>query len=222
MVGYLYFFFLMIRRPPRSTLFPYTTLFRSGTVITGFMVIMYFDSELLPQCISLTQTMDEISVLVALLSIVFIITLLLPRMLLWFFMPRFMNFVENKCFTIAYLLGIVFLAKTSYAHTGDLYNVFDILITGISGLAIFKLISVLKRSTNSVARKFTLIALGVMCMLIGVICIQFILLLVVSLAHRQSTDYSHIVSFVGRVISCLLMCNINSRFFKSQKYRFIP
>src|SRR3712207_7607356 len=27
-VGYI--FFLMIRRPPRSTLFPYTTLFRSG------------------------------------------------------------------------------------------------------------------------------------------------------------------------------------------------
>src|SRR5258708_10905502 len=26
---YCYFFFLMIRRPPRSTLFPYTTLFRS-------------------------------------------------------------------------------------------------------------------------------------------------------------------------------------------------
>src|SRR5256885_13782191 len=26
---YLFFFFLMIRRPPRSTLFPYTTLFRS-------------------------------------------------------------------------------------------------------------------------------------------------------------------------------------------------
>src|SRR3712207_8103035 len=28
------FFFLMIRRPPRSTLFPYTTLFRSGTQLT--------------------------------------------------------------------------------------------------------------------------------------------------------------------------------------------
>src|SRR3712207_9453562 len=28
--GHSYFFFLMIRRPPRSTLFPYTTLFRSG------------------------------------------------------------------------------------------------------------------------------------------------------------------------------------------------
>src|SRR2546422_8562593 len=27
-----FFFFLMIRRPPRSTLFPYTTLFRSGVV----------------------------------------------------------------------------------------------------------------------------------------------------------------------------------------------
>src|SRR2546430_11231372 len=28
----LFFFFLMIRRPPRSTLFPYTTLFRSHSV----------------------------------------------------------------------------------------------------------------------------------------------------------------------------------------------
>src|SRR6266481_8361484 len=28
--AHLVFFFLMIRRPPRSTLFPYTTLFRSG------------------------------------------------------------------------------------------------------------------------------------------------------------------------------------------------
>src|ERR1039457_7355400 len=28
-VCFLFFFFLMIRRPPRSTLFPYTTLFRS-------------------------------------------------------------------------------------------------------------------------------------------------------------------------------------------------
>src|SRR5258708_38467006 len=27
---FLFFFFLMIRRPPRSTLFPYTTLFRSS------------------------------------------------------------------------------------------------------------------------------------------------------------------------------------------------
>src|SRR5262249_62101295 len=30
----LSFFFLMIRRPPRSTLFPYTTLFRSKAGIT--------------------------------------------------------------------------------------------------------------------------------------------------------------------------------------------
>src|SRR5256885_5413885 len=28
---YIFFFFLMIRRPPRSTLFPYTTLFRSSS-----------------------------------------------------------------------------------------------------------------------------------------------------------------------------------------------
>src|SRR2546423_15723000 len=32
-VNISFFFFLMIRRPPRSTLFPYTTLFRSETVI---------------------------------------------------------------------------------------------------------------------------------------------------------------------------------------------
>src|SRR2546422_8475185 len=30
-----FFFFLMIRRPPRSTLFPYTTLFRSFLVGAG-------------------------------------------------------------------------------------------------------------------------------------------------------------------------------------------
>src|SRR5260370_36027433 len=32
LVCYSHFFFLMIRRPPRSTLFPYTTLFRSKDV----------------------------------------------------------------------------------------------------------------------------------------------------------------------------------------------
>src|SRR5258707_8184830 len=31
----LFFFFLMIRRPPRSTLFPYTTLFRSLNASSG-------------------------------------------------------------------------------------------------------------------------------------------------------------------------------------------
>src|SRR5437016_14566480 len=32
MYDLLFLFFLMIRRPPRSTLFPYTTLFRSANV----------------------------------------------------------------------------------------------------------------------------------------------------------------------------------------------
>src|SRR2546422_7232005 len=31
----IFFFFLMIRRPPRSTLFPYTTLFRSADYSDG-------------------------------------------------------------------------------------------------------------------------------------------------------------------------------------------
>src|SRR3989475_9597467 len=34
-MGPLIFFFLMIRRPPRSTLFPYTTLFRSAATGHG-------------------------------------------------------------------------------------------------------------------------------------------------------------------------------------------
>src|SRR5689334_24099425 len=32
---FIFFFFLMIRRPPRSTLFPYTTLFRSSGAMPG-------------------------------------------------------------------------------------------------------------------------------------------------------------------------------------------
>src|SRR2546427_13257138 len=48
----LFFFFLMIRRPPRSTLFPYTTLFRSrrrtprlagmNTANTSFASIVHY------------------------------------------------------------------------------------------------------------------------------------------------------------------------------------
>src|SRR2546421_2391511 len=34
-----FFFFLMIRRPPRSTLFPYTTLFRSVIGNAAYMII---------------------------------------------------------------------------------------------------------------------------------------------------------------------------------------
>src|SRR5256886_5911380 len=33
-----FFFFLMIRRPPRSTLFPYTTLFRSASAFFAWAV----------------------------------------------------------------------------------------------------------------------------------------------------------------------------------------
>src|SRR3712207_7830700 len=33
------FFFLMIRRPPRSTLFPYTTLFRSGQALERLSLV---------------------------------------------------------------------------------------------------------------------------------------------------------------------------------------
>src|SRR5256885_3593321 len=41
---FLFFFFLMIRRPPRSTLFPYTTLFRSLGISTARAVSETFQS----------------------------------------------------------------------------------------------------------------------------------------------------------------------------------
>src|SRR2546429_3551599 len=44
---YFYFFFLMIRRPPRSTLFPYTTLFRSLKNIKPAVMLVggWYDTE---------------------------------------------------------------------------------------------------------------------------------------------------------------------------------
>src|SRR2546422_8205995 len=41
----LFFFFLMIRRPPRSTLFPYTTLFRSARSRDGILFRRRGDSS---------------------------------------------------------------------------------------------------------------------------------------------------------------------------------
>src|SRR3712207_8949357 len=42
---FVFFFFLMIRRPPRSTLFPYTTLFRSNAVELPLQCMRSFDSK---------------------------------------------------------------------------------------------------------------------------------------------------------------------------------
>src|SRR6202046_5907865 len=44
----LRFFFLMIRRPPRSTLFPYTTLFRSVSVRRESFLSEYRQRRALP------------------------------------------------------------------------------------------------------------------------------------------------------------------------------
>src|SRR5215510_16078553 len=42
---FTFFFFLMIRRPPRSTLFPYTTLFRSDCAHTFVDALMAWADE---------------------------------------------------------------------------------------------------------------------------------------------------------------------------------
>src|SRR3712207_7821286 len=51
------FFFLMIRRPPRSTLFPYTTLFRSSVSIfgPGFHWLVLFLVETCESIVSLSS-----------------------------------------------------------------------------------------------------------------------------------------------------------------------
>src|SRR5258708_29413894 len=47
---YRYFFFLMIRRPPRSTLFPYTTLFRSSIQADAILVLIFSHLEFPADC----------------------------------------------------------------------------------------------------------------------------------------------------------------------------
>src|SRR5262249_60667666 len=49
-----FFFFLMIRRPPRSTLFPYTTLFRSTNLSKQQQV-----SEIMRQMLTQAQTAGQ-------------------------------------------------------------------------------------------------------------------------------------------------------------------
>src|SRR5438477_12348749 len=56
----LFFFFLMIRRPPRSTLFPYTTLFRSSGVIAAVRGVFRGEAVCPPQlCSALFRFVDR-------------------------------------------------------------------------------------------------------------------------------------------------------------------
>ena len=54
---YLFFFFLMIRRPPRSTLFPYTTLFRSNQ--HGFRANHGCELQLTELITDITYNLDQ-------------------------------------------------------------------------------------------------------------------------------------------------------------------
>src|SRR3989441_13322325 len=59
----------MIRRPPRSTLFPYTTLFRSLTVSIGLFGLIFFR-------INMLRSVGMAGVLVVMLAVFAAITLL--------------------------------------------------------------------------------------------------------------------------------------------------
>src|SRR5438067_5315106 len=45
-------FFLMLRRPPRPTLFPYTTLFRSNLIPRSGYLVAYDNSVNLDECVA--------------------------------------------------------------------------------------------------------------------------------------------------------------------------
>ena len=52
---FVFFFFLMIRRPPRSTLFPYTTLFRSKDKLLFTFYVRYTNKTLLASYSNINQ-----------------------------------------------------------------------------------------------------------------------------------------------------------------------
>src|SRR3712207_9141565 len=54
-----YFFFLMIRRPPRSTLFPYTTLFRSTSAASSVEGCPPAKSTMVPSEPTVTRLRSE-------------------------------------------------------------------------------------------------------------------------------------------------------------------
>src|SRR3989442_5325690 len=64
---FLFFFFLMIRRPPRSTLFPYTTLFRSAGLVSLLLQVSEVIDTVLgrglarprPRTVSITSETDR-------------------------------------------------------------------------------------------------------------------------------------------------------------------
>ena len=70
----------MIRRPPRSTLFPYTTLFRSLALAKGFLLIESVALELDPEF----SFYEELKAMAAHLSLTMVeesLTRRLPRLL---------------------------------------------------------------------------------------------------------------------------------------------
>ena len=54
----------MIRRPPRSTLFPYTTLFRSGIAIVSLIPYNYFSGKVAQLQFDLETAATNIEVMV--------------------------------------------------------------------------------------------------------------------------------------------------------------
>src|SRR5216683_7540910 len=69
-----FFFFLMIRRPPRSTLFPYTTLFRSGRPRLDHLVdnAEFLGFERRQEAIALDRRGDHLERLPGMLNVNFV------------------------------------------------------------------------------------------------------------------------------------------------------
>src|SRR2546421_676785 len=84
--AFIFFFFLMIRRPPRSTLFPYTTLFRSPFRYASPRNIVASDKYVLPVAISAISPTRLIPLLIIALTMESTKSRCLPRG--WRFIDR--------------------------------------------------------------------------------------------------------------------------------------
>src|SRR5580693_9884326 len=85
----LFFFFLMTRRPPRSTLFPYTTLFRSRVTKFGLLLTALVLVAALRLAFMVRWTLEDT------LAFLLLLSLLLPLLLIMFIPSTFKRPVSS-------------------------------------------------------------------------------------------------------------------------------
>src|SRR3712207_5887287 len=149
-----YFFFLMIRRPPRSTLFPYTTLFRSfgipGDTITAIAIGVLYMKGLNPGPTLFTERASSMYALYLIFILANII--MIPLGIL---MIRVASNVLRAPRAAVMPVILLLCAVGAYA-TGN--NLFSVLLVGVFGCLGF----VMERNGYPVAALVLGIVMGTM------------------------------------------------------------